>query len=154
MHAAKLVKPPDVTQITLTLESYDITAKNWEMCQNLTILKDNQKFAEGGFRNAFLATSNDQSVHSKWVIKETKEDMMSQVTHTFNITLAEHTRKQVQMNAVARSIAMSFRKKPLKTLENAFITKKYSFPGLGILQLPLRNIFQGLLQNTSTIMAL
>jgi len=30
MHAAKLVKPPDVTQITLTLKSFDITAKRWE----------------------------------------------------------------------------------------------------------------------------
>ena len=127
MHAAKLVKPPDVTQITLTLESYDITAKKWETCRNLTILKDNQKFAEGGFRNAFLATSNDQSVHSKWVIKETKEDMMSQVTHTFNITLAEHTRKQVQMNAVARSIAMSFRKKAPENFGECFHYKKVFF---------------------------
>ena len=37
--------------------------------------------------------------------------MMSQVTHTFHKTIGEHTRKQVQMNAVARSIAMPFRKK-------------------------------------------
>ena len=111
MHAAKLVKPPDVTQITLTLKRYDITAKRWETCPSLTVLNDNQKFAEGSYRNAFLATSNNKSVCSKWVIKETKEDMMSQVAHTFNITVAEHAHKHVQLNAVARLIAMSFRKK-------------------------------------------
>ena len=46
--------------------------------------------------------------------------MMSQVTHTFNIKVAEHARKQVQMNAVARSIAMSFRKKAPENFGECF----------------------------------
>ena len=99
--------------------------KEWETYPSLMVLKDKQKFAEGGFRNAFLATSKDKSVYSKWVIKETNEDMMSQVTHTFNITVAEHTRKQVQMNVVARS--MYFRKKAPESFGESFHYRKVCF---------------------------
>ena len=93
------------------------------------MLKYNQKVAEGGFRHAFIATLNDKSVHSKCVIKETKEEVISQVTHTFNITRAEHKCKQIQLTAAARSIAMSFRKKVPGNFGEC--CKKVFFPGSG-----------------------
>ena len=31
LHAAKLVKPPDVTKMTLILESYDVSSKQWKI---------------------------------------------------------------------------------------------------------------------------
>ena len=120
-----------MTQIALTLESFDITAKRWEACPTLTVLKYNQKVAEGGFRHAFIATLNDKSVHSTWVMKETKEEVISQVTHTVNITLAEHTCKQIHLNAASRSIAMSFRKKAPENCGECFHCKKVFFSRVG-----------------------
>ena len=73
-----------------------------------SVLKENTRFAEGGIRNAFLATSLDGVTLTKWVVKEAKEEMVRKVTLSLNVTADVHTRKQVQMNAVARSVSMAF----------------------------------------------
>ena len=131
LHAAKLVKPPDVTQMTLILESYDVSSKQWNIEKNLSVLKENTRFAEGGFRNAFLATSLDGVTSTKWVVKEAKEEMMRNVTLSLNVTADAHTRKQVQMNAVARSVSMAFAQKAPYNFGKRFHYQKVYFSMIG-----------------------
>ena len=94
----------------LDLSGYDVAEKMWKPCGSIEVDKEDKHFAEGGFRYAFLATSVNPGTKEKWVIKVTKEEDLVPVTEAFNITVTQHTRKQVQMHAVARSVANSFTK--------------------------------------------
>eukprot|EP00112_Aurelia_sp_Birch-Aquarium-sp1_P019166 Seg469.6 transcript_id=Seg469.6/GoldUCD/mRNA.D3Y31 product="Transient receptor potential cation channel subfamily M member 6" protein_id=Seg469.6/GoldUCD/D3Y31 len=68
LQARKLVNPPNVTRVKLELESYIVAEKKWAKAMKVELLKENTSFAEGGFRNAFLAT--DETSSGKWVIKD------------------------------------------------------------------------------------
>ena len=74
LQAGKLVKPPNVTKISIELESYLVAGKKWNRSVKVELSKEDNSFAEGGFRNAFLAT--DVSNSNKWVIKEYKKEHM------------------------------------------------------------------------------
>ena len=56
--AQELVKPPDVTKVQLVFESYDVIRKGWSEVATKNLAVQNTPFAEGGFRNAFLATQS------------------------------------------------------------------------------------------------
>ena len=56
-----------------------------------SVLKENTRFAEGGIRNAFLATSLDGVTLTKWVVKEAKEEMVRKVTLSLDVTADAHT---------------------------------------------------------------
>ena len=75
----------------------------------IELYKENNAFAEGGFRHAFLPT--DKSNTNKWVSKEYKMIQMDPVFAELKMTADQHTRKQVQMHSVDRSIAQSLQRK-------------------------------------------
>ena len=103
LKARKLVKPKNQIICTLYLEKYNVAKKEWET------LMDSEKFSEGGFRDAF---------------KQYKDDKMEAITEYLKISPENHTRKQVQMHAVARSIVLSFaRKAPTDLVKHFLITK-------------------------------
>ena len=62
----------------------------------IELYKENNAFAEGGFRHAFLPT--DKSNTNKWVSKEYKMIQMDPVFAELKMTADQHTRKQVQMH--------------------------------------------------------
>lgn len=109
LQARKLVNPPNVTRVKLELESYIVAEKKWAKAMKVELLKENTSFAEGGFRNAFLAT--DETSSGKWVIKEYKKLQMDPILTQLHMTIDQHTRKQVQMHSVARSISQSLQRK-------------------------------------------
>eukprot|EP00794_Sanderia_malayensis_P013091 gene13089-14433_t len=118
LDARKLIEPPNVTRLKLDLSSIEVS-------------KEDSHFAEGGCRQAFLATSADsRAQEKKWVIKVTKEDHLAPVTENFNMTITQHTRKQVQMDAVARSITRSFNRKLSAAFGLFFMYKKVYFSNI------------------------
>ncbi len=56
---------------------------------------DSEKFSEGDFRDAFMATSSQPGLPGKWVIKMCKEKEVETITEYLNISLEHHTREQV-----------------------------------------------------------
>eukprot|EP00112_Aurelia_sp_Birch-Aquarium-sp1_P008581 Seg1949.5 transcript_id=Seg1949.5/GoldUCD/mRNA.D3Y31 product="Transient receptor potential cation channel subfamily M member 6" protein_id=Seg1949.5/GoldUCD/D3Y31 len=127
LDARKLIEPPSVTRLKLDLSGYDVAEKMWKPSGSIEVNKEDSHFAEGGFRHAFLATSVNPRAQEKWVIKVTKEEHLAPVTENFNITITQHTRKQVQMHAVARSITRSFNKKIPSVFGSFFRYKKVYF---------------------------
>ena len=122
LQGEKLVKPPNITRITIELESYTVACRKWDRSVKVGLSKEDNSFAEGSFRNAFLAT--DVSNSSKWVIKEYKKEHMKPLLSQLNMSADQHTRKQVQMHSVARSIAQSFERKVPSSFGKSFSYKK------------------------------
>ena len=67
------------------------------------------KFASGAFRDSFKATvTNPEMQPSLWVMKQYQDEAVDTITCDLNMTLEDHTRKQVQMHMAARCITESF----------------------------------------------
>ena len=128
LEARKLITPPDVTRTKLRLESFNVAEKKWVELPVFEIMKENKPFAEGGFREAFLATEvlpNNKS-GKKWVVKTYKSGHMDEVLTNIRMTEEQHTRKQVQMHCVAHNIAVSMsRKCPFEFGESFSYNKVY-----------------------------
>ena len=113
MKARKLVKPPEEQEETLMLE-YSIEEKSWERMQPVKFLIEKEKFAEGGFQEAFKTTCVKPNFTRKWVLKFYKQEKGEAIQETLKISVQDHTRKQVQMHAVARHLAVKFGKRLLQ----------------------------------------
>eukprot|EP00112_Aurelia_sp_Birch-Aquarium-sp1_P022386 Seg6290.2 transcript_id=Seg6290.2/GoldUCD/mRNA.D3Y31 product="Myosin heavy chain kinase B" protein_id=Seg6290.2/GoldUCD/D3Y31 len=128
LEARKLITPPDVTRTKLRLESFNVAEKKWVELPVFEFTKENKPFAEGGFREAFLATEvlpNNKS-GKKWVVKTYKSGQMDKILTTIGMTAEQHTRKQVRMHCVAHNIAVSMlRKCPVEFGESFSYNKVY-----------------------------
>ena len=130
LKARKLVKPKkQVTTCALYLETYNIPKKQWQplMESSIQFAVANEKFAEGGFREAFMATPSQPGLPGKWVIKMYRNEKIQSITDFLNISLEDHTRNQVQMHSVAQSIAFVFRKKAPHDFGKTFSYHKVYF---------------------------
>ena len=125
--ASKLVEPPDLSPVSLVLESFNVSEKRWSTVGTLNAMLEKTKFSEGGFRDAFIARSTQKEMPTKWVVKKTKTESQANITANLNLTNLQHTRKQVQTNAVARSLAMSFARKTPADFGSCFNCKKVYF---------------------------
>jgi len=63
-----------------------------------------EKFASGSFRDAYLSTALSELAPGKYVLKKFKQDQVQEIERLFS-SLETHTRKMVQMNALARNFA-------------------------------------------------
>ena len=108
MQAGKLVKPKARQKATLLLEKFDVKTGEWSVGASLELLVDVEKFSSGGFRDAFLATSSNPIDSQKWVIKKYNPKAKDAIKDTLKTTEEVHTRKQVQMHAVARQLTKQF----------------------------------------------
>ena len=88
-----------------------------------------EKFAEGGFRNAFKAYSLENSKTGMWVIKKFKPSAWKNVADIYDMSLEEHTRKQVQMHVAAQAITNRMTKK-LKKISEKTLFFQYETPFL------------------------
>lgn len=104
LKAGKLVKPPQV--VTLKLECFDVEKCKWQEIPSIKVEIERDSFASCAFRDAYRAKSigGDQ----QWVVKKYSEHSIQTITKKLNMTLENHTRKQVQMHAVARNITARF----------------------------------------------
>ena len=109
LKAGKLVKPPATNMTTLDLESFDVTKMKWVRSGSLEI--EETRFSHGAFRDAFRATTVDKNVaQTKWVVKQYLEKASTAIKDDLGMSLEDHARKQVQMNAVARRLTKKFGK--------------------------------------------
>eukprot|EP00794_Sanderia_malayensis_P006542 gene6542-7280_t len=102
--AGKLIQPEVYDVVTLQLESFSII-KVWVKNDPHNFQLERTHFAAGGFRNPFKAVNNKGVFKGTWVVKkfqaETRESIKPLLGDT---TVAEHTRKQVQMHMAAKGI--------------------------------------------------
>ena len=94
--AGKLVEPPDVSSVTLVLQSFDVTNKTWSTATTLDVVLEKKNFAEGGFRDAFIATPTKSGMPSKWVLKKAKDKSINNIIQTRHLSSVHYTYKQVQ----------------------------------------------------------
>ena len=111
LKAGKLVKPPATSMTALDLESFDVTEMKWVRSGSLTLEIEETRFSHGAFRDAFRATTVDKNVaQTKWVVKQYQEKASTAIKDDLGMSLEDHTRKQVHMNAVARHLTKKFAK--------------------------------------------
>ena len=111
LKAGKLVKPPATNMTVLDLKSFDVTEMKWVKSDSLTLEIEETRFSHGAFRDAFRATTVDKHVaQTTWVVKQYQEKASNAIKDDLGMSLEDHTRKQVQMSAVARHLSKRFAK--------------------------------------------
>ena len=113
----------------------------------MELSKEDNSFAEGGLRNAFLAT--DVSNSHKWVIKEYKKEHMEPLRSHVNMSADQHTRKQVQMHSVARSIAQSCERKVPSSFGKSFSYIKLYYSSIGNVPVTVKEYIPGMFEKYS-----
>ena len=139
-----MVQPPEESEVLLTLKAFDIVENKWEKLQPSWFTKENKKFAEGGFRDAFLARSKGDS--KKWVIKQYKKEKMTLIEDALHFSAVDHTRKQVQMHAAAKSNALRFAKKATSSLGESFHFHEIFFSRIDDLPVTVEEYVPGIFQ--------
>ena len=87
-------------------------SEKWFHVAEEELLVDNQKFSSGAFRDAFHASPvQGRQQLTQWVVKTYNSKAMKTIEEVLNTPIENHCRKQVQMHAVARQLAKSFKSK-------------------------------------------
>ena len=116
--------PPKKNVVTLQLEQFNITSKCWDNPKPAVLSVSVEKFASSGCQNAFVANGM-KGVSGKMVLRHYKPECVDDLSHLFN-SLDDHTRKVVQMHALARHFAqMMHNEAPLEYGETFMYTKLY-----------------------------
>lgn len=111
MKAGKLVKPQSRNKVKLTFEKFDVKNRDWQEVIEQEVLVETQRFSSGAFRDAFRATTcgkAGETQQGQWVVKTYNYIAVETIEDKLNSSIESHTRKQVQMHAVARHIAKNF----------------------------------------------
>ena len=116
LKARKLVKPDERVEV-MVLESFDVGKQKWSRSEPIKFNVKDSKFAEGGFRDAFMAVTDNPCYTRKWVVKKYKMDVIEDM---LQISAENHTRKQVQMHSVAKQLALKLAKKAPVEYGNVF----------------------------------
>ena len=121
LKAGKLITEEKITSITIKLDEFDVQESVWiNNSRTICIHLENKHLEEGGFRRAHKAFETNCDKTTTWVVKVYKQDAQETIENDLNLTLEDHTRKQVQMHAVARHIAISLQKKASATFGECF----------------------------------
>lgn len=97
---------PEVDIVTLPLEEFFLKEMRWLEPFQATFSLERKSFASGGFCDAYLAKAISGIAKGKYVLKKYKENKVKEIKELFGTTEA-HTRKAVQMNALARNFAQN-----------------------------------------------
>ena len=95
----------------LDLESFNVAEMKWVKCGSLTLEIEETRFAHGAFGDAFRATIIcKDAAQIAWVVKGYQEKAIKTIKDDLSMSLEDHTRKQVQISAVARHLTKRFAK--------------------------------------------
>lgn len=97
---------PQTDVVTLQLEEFSIANMEWLEPFEVTISLQRKPFAHGAFREAFLAKDIAGLPKGKYVLKKYMEKEVKGIEDLFG-TIEAHTRKSVQLNALARNFAQN-----------------------------------------------
>lgn len=125
LRAGKLVAPTSKKTVSLALEHFDITNQEWSEVQTLNVSMYTNKFASGGFRDAFKCVETGFSGEKNyWVLKLYNANARNTIINQLSMTMVDHARKQVQMHEVAKHFAKKMSKKAPGTFGNTFFYNK------------------------------
>ncbi len=95
----------------IDLFSFDINEMVWSRKPTtVEFLIDKEPIGEGGFREAFKATSKPQGFQGRdWVLKKYLQSAENTIAET-NQTVEQHTMKVVQMHTLAKNFASQLKK--------------------------------------------
>ena len=117
-HMMKLGKVAKPSESVTVLEVYNFDLENiaWSVLpQKVEFIIEKDVLGSGGFRQAFKAKSSSTNFNtSLWVVKKYLPKAAKEITEDIKITLEEHTKKVVQMHALAKNIAEQLGKKILE----------------------------------------
>ncbi|XP_028414878.1 transient receptor potential cation channel subfamily M member 6-like [Dendronephthya gigantea] len=99
----RVIKPKKEV-ITLQIEEFLLKDKMWQDPVEVKLSVETEKFACGGFRDAFIAEAISGISPRKYVLKRYKGETVNSIIELFESTEI-HTRKSVQMNALAQNFA-------------------------------------------------
>ena len=102
LRAGTLVKPLKTT--TLQLEHFDAEKNKWVPACSINLQIEEEPFSSGAFRDDFKATCSHAGLSGEWVVKKYQPTSVKTIVDILKSTAEDHTRKQVQMHAVARNI--------------------------------------------------
>jgi hypothetical protein len=97
---------PDSDIVTLHLEEFSIAEMEWLMPFEVKLSLRRVPFAQGSFREAYVANVLSGLPVAKYVLKKYLKDKTDEITQLFG-SLEAHTRKAVQLNALARNFALN-----------------------------------------------
>ena len=103
----KLIQPKTKV-VQVELEQFDLKKSEWVTPFEVKLSLTKEKFASGACRDAYeaMVISGSGLLHGdKYVLKKFKGERVKEVEDLFN-SIEDHTRKLVQMNALARNLAM------------------------------------------------
>ena len=86
---------------------FDVEKCEWiKTPLTLSVEIEETKFDSGAFRDAFRAKCTDKSssLVGEWVIKKYRDEAITTIQEQLQMTVEDHTRKQVQMHAVAQNL--------------------------------------------------
>ena len=95
---------PDIDVVTLRLEEFCISRMEWLEPFEVSLSLERKPFANGAFREAFLAKSIAGVPKGKYVLKKYLEGEKKGIEALFQ-SIELHTQKSVQLNALARNFA-------------------------------------------------
>lgn len=111
LKAGKLIKPVPTKSAVLHLEEFDLKSQSLLKEGAFEFTIEEEKFASGGFREAFHAYAQIETFSTKhWVLKKYKEQSTTTIENSLGMSIEDHTRKQVQLHIVAKNLAQQYAK--------------------------------------------
>ena len=114
MKLGKLIRNKERISAKVLIEKVNIENNEWSISKEMIFDIENKAFADGGFRMAYKAKSDDDSFRGNtWVVKKYNASL-KETFQKMGETCESQPRKAVQMNCLARYFSVSFSKPVLK----------------------------------------
>jgi hypothetical protein len=104
---------PDAAGKVLDIYSFNLETMTWDCIpQKVEFIIEDDVLGSGGFRTAYKATSSYSGYnHTTWVVKKYLDHVKKEIKEDLRLSMEEHTKKIVQMHALAKNIASQLTKK-------------------------------------------
>ncbi|KXJ09517.1 Eukaryotic elongation factor 2 kinase [Exaiptasia diaphana] len=142
LNIGKLIVPRNDI-VTVVVEEFNLQEKAWLPPLEVKVSLENEPFSSGSFRDAYRASViSGLPGKEKYVLKKFKKDQINGIEQLFD-TIEAHTRKMVQMNALARNLALKMSLNVPKEFGDTFTYNKVYFGKLNGEEVTLERYLEG-----------
>ena len=129
INLGKLIPPkPSKDLITLVVEEFSVENKKWLDPFEVRLAISKEKFASGGFRDAYDCTALS-GLKGRYVLKKYQHDKVEDIVQLFG-SLEIHTRKIVQMHCLARHFTLKLKNETPADFGASFLYNKVYYAQL------------------------
>ena len=133
----------EVDIVTLWLQEFSLTEMRWLEPFEATFSLQRKCFASGGFRDAYLTKAISGIAKGKYILKRYRKEKVKEIEELFGTTEA-HTRKAVQMNALACNFAQNLDlERPILEYGQTFTYTKVYYSSFNGEFVTLENFLEG-----------